>query len=62
MTEGVIEDEQDRLEQYGEPFNRECRYHDVDDLKGAAISGGDEFRVLHNTIQCLPSEFHYLYC
>ena len=59
MTENVIDDDddRDRLEQYGEPFNRECIYYDVDNLKGAAVPGGDEYRVLHHNIQSLPSKF-----
>jgi len=42
MTDPVIEDDDDhdRLVQCGEHFNRECRYYDVDDLKGATVPGG----------------------
>jgi hypothetical protein len=53
----IDDDEQDRLEQCGELFNRECIYYDVDDLKGVTVPGGDEYRVVHHNIQSLPSKF-----
>ena len=58
MTQAVIDDaNEDRLEHCGEHFNRECIYYVVDDLKGAAVPGGDEYRLLHHNIQSLPSKF-----
>ena len=41
MIEAVIDnDDQDRLEQCGEQFNRECIYYGVDDFKDVAVPGG----------------------
>ena len=58
MTEAMIDDDdQDRLEQCDELFNRECIYYDVDDLKGVTVPGGNEYRVVHHNIQSLPSKF-----
>jgi len=44
MTQTLInnDDHHDRLVQCGEPFNRECVYYDVYDLKDVAVPGGDE--------------------
>ena len=58
MPETVIDDDdQDKLEQCAELFNRECIYYDIDDLNGVTVPGGDECRVVHHNIQSLPSKF-----
>ena len=51
------DDDQDRLEQCSERFNKECIHYDVDDLEGAAIPEWGQYKVVHHNIQSLSNKF-----